>query len=78
MATYRARCVGEARRRCHVADLLRAEGVDRHRRGKDRGAGEESGELSQLLSPAARLLTTTAKENQTHFSKLVRSSQGDA
>ena len=29
----------------HVADRLRAEGVDRRRRGKDRRAGEESGEL---------------------------------
>jgi hypothetical protein len=28
-----------------VADRLRAEGVDRRRRGKDRCAGEESGEL---------------------------------
>src|SRR5687767_635249 len=56
---------GEPRRRRHVADLLRAEGVDRRRRGKDRRAREESGELSQLLSPAPRLVTTTAKENQT-------------
>jgi deoxyribonuclease-4 len=36
---------GEPRRRRHVADLLRAEGVDRRRRGKDRRAREESGEL---------------------------------
>jgi uncharacterized protein YdhG (YjbR/CyaY superfamily) len=36
---------GEPRRRRHVAHLLRAEGVDRRRRGKDRRAGEESGEL---------------------------------
>jgi hypothetical protein len=28
-----------------VADLLRAEGVNRHRRGKDRRAREESSEL---------------------------------
>jgi hypothetical protein len=68
---------GEPRRRRHVADLLRAEGVDCHRRGKDRRAREESGELSQLLSPAPRLVTTIAKENQTYCSKLVRSSQGD-
>ena len=33
-----------------MADLLRAEGVDCHRRGKDQRAREESGELSQLLS----------------------------
>ena len=38
---------GEPRRRRHVADLLRAEGVDRRRRGKDRRAREESGELSR-------------------------------
>src|SRR5215218_7234454 len=69
---------GEPRRRLHVADLLRAEGVDCHRRGKDQRAREESGELSQLLSPAPRLVTTIAKENQTYCSKLVRSSQGDA
>src|SRR5215203_4663487 len=43
---------GEPRRRRHVADLLRAEGVDCHRRGEDQRAREESGELSQLLSPA--------------------------
>ena len=36
---------GEPRRRRHVADRLRAEGVDRRRRGKDRRAREESGEL---------------------------------
>src|SRR5215216_1239378 len=34
---------GEPRRRRHVADLLRAEGVDRRRRKTDRRAGEESG-----------------------------------
>src|SRR6266516_579809 len=37
---------GEPRRRPPVAGLLRAEGVDRRRRGKDRRAREESGELS--------------------------------
>src|SRR6266513_2921500 len=36
---------GKPRRRRHVADRLRAEGVDRRRRGKDRRAREESGEL---------------------------------
>jgi hypothetical protein len=36
---------GEPRRRRHVADRLRAEGVDRLRRGKDRRAREESGKL---------------------------------
>ena len=35
----------EPRRRRHVAGRLRAEGVDRRRRGKDRRAREESGEL---------------------------------
>ena len=36
---------GEPRRRRHVAGRLRAEGVDRRRRGEDRRAREESGEL---------------------------------
>jgi hypothetical protein len=35
-----------------VANLLRAEGVDRRRRGKDRRAREESGELSPAPEPA--------------------------
>ena len=35
----------EPRRRRHVADRLRADGIDRRRRGKDRCAREESGEL---------------------------------
>src|SRR5215207_5141155 len=43
---------GEPRRRRHVADLLRAEGVDRRRRGKDRRAREESGELSPAPEPS--------------------------
>src|ERR671917_2200184 len=64
---------GEPRRRLHVADLLRAEGVDRRRRGEDRRAREECGELSQLLSPAPRQVTTTAKENRTYCSKPVGS-----
>ena len=38
---------GEPRRRHHVADLLRSDRVDRRRRGKDRRAREESGELTQ-------------------------------
>jgi hypothetical protein len=39
-----------------VADLLRAEGVDCHRRGKDRGAREESGELSMKanMNPSSK------------------------
>ena len=41
---------GEPRRRRHVADRLRAEGVDRRRRGKDRRAREESGELRTELA----------------------------
>ena len=36
---------GEPRRRRHVADCLRGQGVDRRRRGKDQRACEESGEL---------------------------------
>src|SRR5207253_5992901 len=41
---------GEPRRRCHVARRLRAEGVDCHRRGKDRRAREESGKLRSDLA----------------------------
>src|SRR5665647_1168320 len=40
---------GEPRRRCHVARSLRAEGVDRRRRGEDQRAREESGELKPDL-----------------------------
>ena len=43
---------GEPRRRRHVADRLRAEGVDRRRRGKDRRAREESGELNMKSQPS--------------------------
>ena len=43
---------GEPRRRRHVADRLRAEGVDCHRRGKDRRAREESGELRTDSPPS--------------------------
>jgi len=41
----RLRRQGEPRWRCHVADCLRPDGIDRRRRGKDRRAREESGEL---------------------------------
>src|SRR5215208_6226222 len=58
---------GEPRRRRHVGNLLRAEGADSHRRGKDQRAREEGGEPSRLLSPAPRLATTSAKENQRLF-----------
>ena len=44
-ATFGFSDEGEPRRRRHVANRLRAEGVDRRRRGKDRRAREESGEL---------------------------------
>ena len=40
----------EPRRRRHVAGRLRAEEVDRRRRGKDRRAREESGELRTELA----------------------------
>jgi hypothetical protein len=40
-----------------VADLLRADGVDCHRRGKDQRAREESGELSPAPEPAPRPVT---------------------
>ena len=39
---------GRSRRRRHVGDILRADGVDRRRREKDHGAGEESGELKKI------------------------------
>ncbi len=38
----------EPRRRRHVADRVRAEGVDRRRRGKDRRPRDESGELRRV------------------------------
>src|SRR6266508_1655810 len=41
---------GVPRRRRHVAELLRAEGVERRRRGKDQRAREESGELRTDLA----------------------------
>jgi uncharacterized protein YdhG (YjbR/CyaY superfamily) len=44
----------EPRRRRHVAGLLRRDGADRHRRGKDRRAREESRELSKPWGPSAR------------------------
>jgi hypothetical protein len=37
-----------------VADLLRAEGVDRRRRGQDRRTREESGELRTDLATSPR------------------------
>jgi len=40
----------EPRRRRHVAGRLRANGVDRRRRGKDRRARQESGELRTQLA----------------------------
>src|SRR3712207_7237991 len=58
------RSPGEPRRGRHVADLLRAEGVGRRRRGEDRRAREEGGELSQLPSPAPRPVTASAKEDR--------------
>ena len=45
----------EPRRRRHVADRLRAEGVDCRRRGKDRRAREESGELKTELAAGPRI-----------------------
>ena len=44
-ATFGFNDDGEPRRRHHVADRVRADGVDRRRRGKNRRAREESGEL---------------------------------
>jgi hypothetical protein len=42
----RLRRSSEPRRRCHVADLLRAARADRRRREEDRSAREEGGELT--------------------------------
>src|SRR6266536_1656369 len=52
---------GEPRRRRHVADRLRSDGVDRRRRGKDRRAREESGELrtEQATGPRPRTCFVT-------------------
>ena len=59
----RLRRSGESRRRRHVADLLRAEGVDRRRRGKDRRSREESGELRlQRLDRFAHVVERTKGE----------------
>ena len=54
---------GEPRRRRHVADLLRAEGVDCRRRGKDRRAREESGELRTEL--AREVLPASMHQSET-------------
>jgi hypothetical protein len=43
-----------------VADLLRAEGVDCHRRGKDQGARDESGELRTDLATTSTTARTAA------------------
>ena len=51
-ATFGFNDDGEPRRRHHVADRLRPDGVDRRRRGKDRRAREESGELTPLWQPS--------------------------
>ena len=53
-ATFGFNDDGEPRRRRHVADLLRAEGADRRRRGTDRRAREESGELRPELATRLR------------------------
>ena len=51
-ATLRLQRRGEPRQGRHVADLVRAEGIDRRRRGEDQGAGEESGELTGSATTA--------------------------
>jgi hypothetical protein len=45
-----------------VADRLRAEGVDVRRRGKDRRAREESGELKKGQTVVVFALTVTAED----------------
>src|SRR5262245_47927937 len=50
---------GEPRRRRHVGDGLRAEGVDARRRGKDRRARAESGELMIEVASGRDAVTLT-------------------
>src|SRR5207253_3405507 len=56
---------GEPRRGRHVADRLRAEGVDRRRRGKDCRAREESGELRTELAIRPRPLVRRTPADRT-------------
>ena len=65
-ATFGFNDDGEPRRRRHVADLLRAEGVDRRRRGEDRRAREESGELRTEFSASAPRIVKWRLDEQGH------------
>src|SRR6266566_88215 len=56
---------GEPRRRRHVAVSLRSDEVDRRRRGKDRRAREESGELRTELD-TGRLSTDLRSQERLH------------
>ena len=67
-ATFGFSDSGEPRRGRHVADLLRAEGVDRRRRGKDRQAPEESGELRPRRS--------TSNVSRMHLLERIRAAAG--
>lgn len=54
-AAMKERNQDEPRRRHHVANFLGARGLDRRRRGKDRRAREESGELRTELAAGPAL-----------------------
>src|SRR5918996_2786740 len=56
----------EPRRRRHVADLVRAEEVDRRRRGKDQQAREEGGELRTELTTSSMATRTGTQSPARH------------
>jgi hypothetical protein len=68
---------GEPRRRRHVADLLRAEEVDRRRREKDRrarkeiGGADEGGRADYKRRSGARWLTVAPKGSDVEFALIV-------
>jgi DNA-binding NarL/FixJ family response regulator len=59
-----------------VADLVCAEGAERRRRGEDRGAREEGGELSRLSSPAPRLSSPRVTPTETAKAPACRAFEG--
>jgi len=66
-ATFGFSARGEPRRRSPVAGRLRAEGVDRRRRGKDRRAREESGELRTELAMPVDFTQTERRRDEPPF-----------
>jgi hypothetical protein len=63
------------RRRRYVADLLRADGIDSHQRGKDQRAREESGELKTepFADPTTRPQPNTRSGSYFSFTRRTRS-----